>query len=195
MTEKTAPEQQIIDQFVNAAHGDMKTVKELLQAHPGMINARSTMDETALGAAAHTAQKNIAEFLLQNGAELDICSAVVLGRKGEIEARLDSDPENVKATGSHNLPIMFYAALSGRTDIAELLFQRGADINGGEGLNTPLHGAAMLDHHEIAEWLLSHGARAEMKDYSGKTPLDVANHFKKERTASVLQKHSATSSL
>ena len=85
---RLAPE--TVEEFVGKAHGDAERVKEMLEAEPALVNA--TWDwgggdwETALGAAAHVGQREIAEHLLAHGARMDVFAAAMLGKKAVVEA-------------------------------------------------------------------------------------------------------------
>src|SRR5438309_1041064 len=71
-----------VNQFVIAAHRDLDRVREMLQAQPALVNA--TWDwgagdwETALGGASHMGRRDIATFLLERGARLDLFAAAML---------------------------------------------------------------------------------------------------------------------
>lgn len=168
------PPAQLVNRFVNSAHGDLATVRALLEESPELLEAASSQDETAIQAATHTGQTPIIEYLLSQGATLDICTASFLGREEEVRTMLDEDPEQVRAQGAHGLPLLYFPALGGNLAIARLLAERGASVNGGEGLSTPLHAAAMTGRLEMARWLVEQGASKQAKDYSGKTPVEVA---------------------
>jgi len=163
--------QETIREFVGAAHGDLAQVKALHQQDPGLLNARYLeWNETALEAAAHMGRWGIAEYLLSQGAPLTICAASMLGMTGRVAEFLQTDPGLAHATGAHGIPVLFHAALSGDTEIAELLVAHG----GGEGLDQALHGATAYGHKELAEWLLDRGANVNVLDWQNKTPLRVA---------------------
>lgn len=168
------PAQEIIDEFVGVSHGDFGRVKELLEQYPALVHARATWGETALGAAAQTGQREIAEFLLSRGADLDICTAAMLGMTDQVAAMLQADPKQAHARGAHDIPVMYYAALYSHIAIAELLLAHGSDINAGEGKETALHGAASFGQTAMAEWLIEHGAQVNLRDFNGKTPLRLA---------------------
>src|SRR5215216_3839694 len=173
MTQEPIP-QEIIDEMVVASHHDLPRVQEMLAENPALLNENATWIETPIQAAAHVGNRLIAEYLLEQGAPLDICTAAMLGRIDDVKALLAEAPELSGATGAHNIPLMFFAALSDNTDIAQTLYDADADVNAGEGGNTPLHGAAIFGRMNTLRWLLSHDANPYAVDYEGKTPLDRA---------------------
>jgi ankyrin repeat protein len=73
---------------------------------------------------------------------------------------------------------MFYAAFSGRKEIAELLIAKGADVNAKSkfGSQIPLYFAAQSGYKEIAELLIENGADVNAKNDRGWTPLYAATY-------------------
>jgi ankyrin repeat protein len=64
----------------------------------------------------------------------------------------------------------------GHKDLAELLIQRGADVNEEKPDGwTPALSAAFKGHRDILELLLSHGADANAKDQFGRSLLHYAS--------------------
>jgi ankyrin repeat protein len=184
--------QDVINEFVLSGHGNLARVKALLAQYPGVLNARAPWNETALGAAAHTGQVEIAEHLLAAGAPLDICTAAMLDRRAEILAMLDAEPALVHATGAHGFPLLFYPAIHGRVELAELLVARGADVNaGGDGVNTALHAAAGFDQPAMVAWLLARGARPDARGYQDKTPLAMAESLGHAEVVALLRRAGA----
>lgn len=181
------PTQEAIDEFVIAAHHDLPRVQELLAQSPQLLHANATWTETPIQAAAHVGNRPIAEFLLNQGALLDICTAAMLGRSEDVRAMLAESPGLSGATGAHNIPLLFYPALSDNVEIAQILYDAGADINAGDGGNTPLHGAALSGHSDIIQWLLDHDANPYAVDYDGKTPRDRAQDIGHEAATALLE--------
>ncbi len=188
VTNGVLPSQEIVDKFVNMCHGRLDQVKSLLEEHPALITAVSSQHETGLQAAAHTAQREIANFLLSKGAPLDICTAAMLGLTTEVKSRLETDPAQKDAAGAHGLPLMQFAALSGSLEIVQLVAKHGAPVNGGEGISTPLHAAVWANAPEIVDFLLDHGALTDAKDFTGKTPRQSAEASKRERVLDVFSR-------
>jgi hypothetical protein len=75
---------ELVQDFVSNAHGNLDRVQELLEQEPMSINAAWDWGggdwETALGAAAHMGRKDIAHYLLERGARMDIFAAAMLGQ-------------------------------------------------------------------------------------------------------------------
>ena len=112
-----ALEGKLVQEFVGNAHGDLNRVQELLAQEPKLINA--TWDwgggdfETALGAAAHMGNKQIANYLLEHGARLDIFAAAMLGKLEVVKAALEAYPEMVNTPGPHGIPLITHAEAGG----------------------------------------------------------------------------------
>lgn len=117
METKPALESNLVEEFVGVAHGDFNRVKELLDQEPNLINA--TWDwgggdfETALGAAAHMGAKDIANYLLDHGARLDIFAAVMLGKLEIVKATLKEYPNAKDVLGPHGIPLIVHAEKGG----------------------------------------------------------------------------------
>jgi uncharacterized protein len=61
-------------------------------------------------------------------------------------------------------------------DVTKLLVEKGADVNSvGEHRWTPLHGAAYKGVDAVVQFLVEHGARIDVFDEYGQTPLSIAN--------------------
>jgi hypothetical protein len=117
MADIPALETKLVQEFVANAHGDLNRVKELLAQTPALVNA--TWDwgggdfETALGAASHMGRKDIADFLLEHGARLDIFAATMLGKLEIVRATLEAYPETIKTPGPHGIPLIAHAQAGG----------------------------------------------------------------------------------
>lgn len=186
MTDPITETQGRIDEFVGAAHGDLETVKKLLFEHPGLLQSESSWGETALQAAAQTRQEAIARLLLEAGAPLDLPTAAAFGRMAGAQAMLQEDPGLVHQPGAHGFPILYFAAIAGDQEMAQLLSEYGAEINAGYGLMTPLHGAVLFDQLEMARWLVSRGASLKAPDSEGRTPVELARELNREEILKVL---------
>lgn len=117
MEKKPALELKLVEEFVGNAHGNLDRVKGLLAQEPALVNA--TWDwgggdfETALGAASHMGRKDIAHFLLERGARLDIFAAAMLGKLEIVKAALEAYPDTIKTPGPHGIPLVKHAEMGG----------------------------------------------------------------------------------
>jgi ankyrin repeat protein len=92
-----------------------------------------------------------------------------------IERLIDEHPGQVNDLCGRCLSPLVTALHKRHFDVAELLYQRGADVGiTGYGNLTPLHAASMDGSVDIAEWLLAHGVDAMSQQDDGHTPLHLA---------------------
>jgi hypothetical protein len=116
----------LVKQFVIAGHGQLDKVKEMLAAQPTLINA--TWDwgggdfETALGGASHMGRADIARFLLENNARMDLFAAAMLGRLDIIKAAAAAFPNIVRVPGPHKIPLIAHAEKGGAEAVAVVEF-------------------------------------------------------------------------
>src|SRR5215211_7699772 len=117
METKPALESQLVQEFVGKAHGDLNRVQELLAQEPALINACWDWGggdfETVLGAAAHMGRRDIAAYLLEKGARLDLFAAVMLGKLEVVRAVLTAFPEAINIPGPHGIPLIAHAKAGG----------------------------------------------------------------------------------
>lgn len=117
-----------VKQFVIAGHGNLALVKEMLAAEPGLINGAWDWGngdfETALGGASHMGRREIAEFLLEHNARMDVFAAAMLGRLEIVKAAVAAFPGIVKVPGPHKIPLIAHAEKGGESAVAVLDFLR-----------------------------------------------------------------------
>lgn len=122
MENKAVLDAQLVQEFVGNGHGGFERVKELLRQEPALVNAAWDWGggdwETALGAAAHTGQREIAEHLLAHGARMDIFAAAMLGHLDVVKAILAADPAARHAPGPHGIPLIAHANAGGEAAAA-----------------------------------------------------------------------------
>ena len=191
--QQQTPSSERIREFVIAGHGNLDKVKQMLTETPQLLNAsyrwNENDSETAVQAAAQIGSATVAQFLLEQGAPMEICTAAMLGMREEVEARLNSDPRNANATGAHGIPLLPHAVWSEDPRLVQLVFERGAK----SGATLALHNAISRGNYELVEWLVNNaGPDIRAKNFQGKTPLAVATEHKNERIVAYLNQHGAT---
>ena len=124
------------DRFLDALlANDWKTAQTILDRNSNLVHTRLESGGTLLHAAVYYDNKEMLEFLLKNGADVNI------------------DSKEHGETPLHD------AASQSRLMMASILLQNEADVNARDGLQcTPLHDAAMYSNKEMVKLLISHGA-------------------------------------
>lgn len=121
MEKKPALELTLVQEFVAKSHADLEAVKELLGREPTLINSAWDWGggdwETGLGAAAHMGRRDIAIYLLQNGARLDLFAAAMLGDLGIVKTTLEAHPDAIHVPGPHGIPLIAHAQAGGNEAI------------------------------------------------------------------------------
>jgi hypothetical protein len=108
---------EIVREVVTVSHGNFKRVKELVDQRPTL--ALATWDwgfgdwETALGAASHVGNREIAEYLIANGARPSIFSAAMLGQLDVVMAFVAASPGVQRIHGPHGFTLMAHARAGG----------------------------------------------------------------------------------
>ena len=192
-TQQKPPSTEQIREFVIAGHGNLERVKQMVAENPGLLNASYQWNEndaeTAVQAAAQVGSANVAQFLLKQGAPLDICTAAMLGMSEEVERRLTADPQNANATGAHGIPLLPHTVWSENLRLVQLIFERGAK----SGATLALHNALSRDNYEIVEWLLDNAnPDVAAKNFQGKTPLEIASKLNNKKVVEILRRHGAS---
>jgi cytohesin len=179
--------------------GDLAVVKILLKKNPDLINRRMRFGITPLALAADRGCKDVAEFLLDDNADVNAAadSAPFEGwtpllfavsryydSKNAEDAMVDQDIEyHAKTHGGPLSPIMSPdATFAGKKEVAELLLAHGAEVNVtanefGHYGSTPLLIAAKNDDKEMVELLITNQADVNAKNNDGSTPLLIAAKY------------------
>lgn len=129
MTEERPPalDPELVRAIVLKAHSDLDAVRELLQQEPHLVNGSWDWGggdwETPLGSASHMGRRDIALFLLEHGARMDLFAAAMLGETEIVRAMLTAFPELREARGPHGIPLVKHAEVGGEQarDVLALL--------------------------------------------------------------------------
>lgn len=119
----------IAREIVGAAHTNLARVKELVSARPAL--ARASWDwgygdwETALGAASHVGNKEIAAVLLAAGAHPTIFSAAMLGQLEVVKAFVTASPGIQRTRGPHGLSLLHHAKAGESDEVVKYLENLG----------------------------------------------------------------------
>jgi hypothetical protein len=108
---------ELVQEMVVVAHFNVARVKELVGRQPTL--AKATWDwgygdwETALGAASHVGNAEIAETLLASGAHPTLFSAAMLGQLDVVKAYVAAAPGIERTRGPHSISLLKHAVAGG----------------------------------------------------------------------------------
>ena len=104
---------EMVSGIVGASHGNFDKVKELVNARPELAGASWDWGfgdwETALGAASHVGRRDIAEYLISNGARPDIFTYTMLGMLKSVQEIIETVPGIQSHTGPHGITLLQHA--------------------------------------------------------------------------------------
>jgi hypothetical protein len=107
----------LVQDLVNKAHSDFARVRALLEGEPALVNAAWDWGagdwETAPGAAAHMGRRDIALYLLERGARMDVFAAAMLGHLDIVRATIAAIPQARTWKGPHGIPLLMHAEAGG----------------------------------------------------------------------------------
>jgi len=119
---QTAPEiepykMDIVKEFVIAGHGNLDKVKEMLLTYPNLLYCRYDWGngdfEEAIEGAGHVGNKEIAQYLIENGARPNIYVLTMLGETGIVKSMLSRYPSLLNGKGPHGLTLLHHAMKGG----------------------------------------------------------------------------------
>lgn len=122
-----------VKEFVTKAHTDLESTKQLLIQQPGLLNACWDWGggdfETGIEGAGHMGRRDIATFLLEHGARMNIFCAAMLGRIDIVKGFLTWHPELAKSKGPHGLQLLHHARQGGdeAKAVLDFLYSIGAE--------------------------------------------------------------------
>ncbi len=108
---------EMVKEMVVVSHGQVARVKELVGRHQTLAKASYDWGfgdwESAIDAASHVGNREIAELLLANGARPTIFSAAMLGHLDAVKAYITASPGIQKVKGPHSITLLRHAMAGG----------------------------------------------------------------------------------
>jgi hypothetical protein len=104
-------------EVVGVSHSDLKRVRELVETQPAL--ARASIDwgfgdwETCIDAASHVGRREIADFLIANGARPTLFTAAMLGQLDVVKAWVAARPGVQRTYGPHGITLLAHARAGG----------------------------------------------------------------------------------
>ena len=114
---------EMVKEFVLAGHFDLDKAKNMLNDHPNLIYSRYDWGngdfEEAIEGAGHKGNKEIANYLIEKGARVNLFVLTMLGKTSLVKPTLEAYPSLIFAKGPHGLSLLHHAEVGG-TESKEL---------------------------------------------------------------------------
>lgn len=170
---------QISQDFFSAIKkGDLVSINQLLEsAGPAILSTTDEHGTSAVLTAAYYRQPNVANFLILNGASVNLFEACAAGVLEQVQLILNEKPNLLNEFSADGFQPIGLAAFFGHSQIVALLLSLGAqvDIPSRNALAvTPLNSAAAGGAIEICRQLLEHGANPNTPQADAFVPIHAA---------------------
>ncbi|MEO1654145.1 MAG: ankyrin repeat domain-containing protein [Bacteroidota bacterium] len=107
----------LVEEFVRAGHSDLDKVKAMLKETPNLIYAQYDWGngdfEAAIEGAGHLGKKEIAEYLIGQGARANIFVLTMLGKTELVKPMLEAYPQLIRSKGPHGFTLLHHAKKGG----------------------------------------------------------------------------------
>jgi len=165
----------IVAEVVGASHFNFDRVKELVNNRPEL--SRATWDwafgdwETALGASSHVGRRDIAKFLMDNGARPDIFTFAMFGHYQVVKAMIESTPGVETIGGPHGISLLRHAKAGLRSNYGIILTKE--QINDSNKLISYLEKLGTADKQVVSIEMTDEEKKKYIGDYKyGEGPND-----------------------
>ncbi|PRX54919.1 hypothetical protein [Flagellimonas meridianipacifica] len=120
---------QLVKDFVVAGHRSLQTVKEMLEEHPYLIHTSYDWGkgdyEQAIEGAGHLGKKEIANFLIEQGARLNLFVLTMLGKTELVKPVLETYPKLIFSKGPHGFSLLHHAKVGEAKELHDYLTAKG----------------------------------------------------------------------
>ena len=120
---------ELVKEFVGAGHNNLDRVRELLAEQPNLIYSRHDWGngdfEEAIEGAGHVGNREIAEFLISQGARVNLFVLTMLGQTELVKPVLEQYPALIFAKGAHGFTLLHHAQRGGAEDLMAYLEEKG----------------------------------------------------------------------
>ena len=161
------------------------------------MDVRTELGETPVSLAAEAGRADLLELFAKAGATLDrregarVIQKAIMGRRYMVIEELPKLGVDINGTIFQGYtPLIDAIAMTNDPQAVKALIAAGADVNAPmlEPLAkvTPLLVAARYRNADVVRELIAAGAKVDVRDKNGKTPLDLAREAKNDAVEKVL---------
>jgi len=121
----------MVKEFVVAGHKNLNRVKEMLNENPNLIYSRYDWGngdfEEAIEGAGHLGDKEIANYLIGQGARVNLFVLTMLGKSSLVRPILEEYPDLLMAKGAHGFTLLHHAKVGGEDskELFDYLTEKG----------------------------------------------------------------------
>lgn len=158
--------------------GDTSTVSRMIDDSGSLLDQRAESGHTPVRMACDCGQRELAEMLVDLGAELDAFDACAYGDASILWSKLDDEPGLLTASSHDGWTLLHLACFTSNLELVSGLLARNASVvavSNNPTCNTPLHAAlAGGATPELLVLLFEKGADSNAIAGAGATPLHLA---------------------
>jgi hypothetical protein len=107
----------LVKEFVVAGHKDLNHVREMLAEYPNLLYSRYDWGngdfEEAIEGAGHLGNKEIANYLIEQGSRVNLFVLTMLGKTELVQPILEEYPGLLWAKGAHGFTLLHHAQVGG----------------------------------------------------------------------------------
>lgn len=188
-------EQQLFDAIKG---GRVDEVRQLIQQHPGLQDARDASGASTILVATYNMKPDVVSALVELGAPIDIFEASVLGKVDRIRQIVEGNPDRVSDHAPDGFTPVALAAFFGQLPAVRALIAAGADVHAAakNGLKVQaLHAAVAGRNLEIVSAVLEAGGDPNAQQQAGFRPMHEAGTNANRKLAELLLARGADPSL
>jgi len=163
---------------------DIQGVKVAIDENPVVAVAKGHPESAASQSAIFYAQSvNMANLLTENGASWDVVNIFEQGPLSTVGEKLQVHLVEKGLIDADLTSLLGIACAEGRLQLANMLVERGADVNGKEGNMDPLLAAILRGQDEMRDFLFERGAKVKGGESGNKFITFLAYNMRPEEFA------------
>lgn len=122
---------ELVKEFVLAGHFNLDKVKSMLNDYPNLLYSRYDWGngdfEEAIEGAGHKGNKEVANYLIEKGARVNLFVLTMLGKTSLVKPTLEAYPNLLFSKGPHGLTLLHHAEIGGKEskELYDYLLSKG----------------------------------------------------------------------